>query len=120
MRIPVWRDLCPPEIISFGGGRIGPIVPLKFGPRLALLAFAALFVGLLGFLWLQQPPSNQELLANYAKVADYGNAAASVRGLPWWTPNFLQGCSLAFLSLGALSSLTLYACAAMLGPYMGV
>ena len=93
---------------------------MKFGPRLALLAFAALFVGLLGFLWLQQPPSNQELLANYAKVADYGNAAASVRGLPWWTPNFLQGCSLAFLSLGALSSLTLYACAAMLGPYVGV
>ena len=28
--------------------------------------------------------------------------------------------SLAFLSLGALSSLTLYACAAMLGPYVGV
>ena len=93
---------------------------MKFGPWLALLAFAALFVGSLGFSWLQQPPSNQELLANYAKVADYVNAAASVRGLPWWTPNFLQGCSLAFLSLGALSSLTLYACAAMVGPYAGV
>jgi dolichol-phosphate mannosyltransferase len=93
---------------------------LKFGPWLALLAFASLFVGFLGFFWLQQPPSNQELLANYAKVADYANAAASVRGLPWWTPNFLQGCSLAFLSLGALSSLTLYACAAMVGPYAGV
>ena len=93
---------------------------MKFGPWLALLAFASLFVGFLGFSWLEQPPSNQELLANYAKVADYANAAASVRGLPWWTPNFLQGCSLAFLSLGALSSLTLYACAAMVGPYVGV
>jgi dolichol-phosphate mannosyltransferase len=93
---------------------------LKFGPWLALLAFASLFVGFLGFSWLEQPPSNQELLANYAKVADYANAAASVRGLPWWTPNFLQGCSLAFLSLGALSSLTLYTCAAMVGPYVGV
>jgi dolichol-phosphate mannosyltransferase len=93
---------------------------LKFGPWLALLAFASLFVGFVGFSWFQQPPSNQELLANYAKVADYANAAVSVRGLPWWTPNFLQGCSLAFLSLGALSSLTLYVCAALVGPYAGV
>ena len=93
---------------------------MKSAPWLALLAFAVLFVGSLGFSWLQQPPSNQELLANYAKVADYVNAAASVRGLPWWTPNFLQGCSLTFLSLGALSSLTLYACAAMVGPFAGV
>ena len=93
---------------------------MKSGPWLALLAFAVLFVGFLGFSWLQQPPSNQELLANYAKVADYVNTGASVRGLPWWTPNFLQGCSLAFLSLGALSSLTLYACAAMVGPFTGV
>jgi dolichol-phosphate mannosyltransferase len=93
---------------------------LKFGPWLAILAFAVLFVGSLGFSWLRQPPSNQELLANYAKVADYVNAAVSIRTLPWWTPNFLQGCSLAFLSLGALSSLTLYACAAMVGPFAGV
>ncbi len=93
---------------------------MKFAPFPVLLAFASLYVGLLGFFWLQQPPSNQELLANYAKVADYGKAAASIGGLPWWTPNFLQGCSLAFLSLGALSSLTLYACATMLGPYLGV
>jgi dolichol-phosphate mannosyltransferase len=93
---------------------------LKFVPLLALLALTLLFVGFLGFFWLQQPPSNQELLANYAKVADYASAAASMGGIPWWTPSFLQGCSLAFLSLGAFSSLALYLFTAMLGPYIGV
>lgn len=46
--------------------------------------------------WLQQPVSSQELLANFAKAHDFLAAAESVRGLPWWTPMFLQGTSLAF------------------------
>ena len=86
---------------------------------LALLAVTFIYVGAIGFFWLQQPPSNQELLANYAKVVDYANAAASVHGVPWWTPSYLQGCSLAFLSLGALTNLILFASASMAGPYVG-
>jgi dolichol-phosphate mannosyltransferase len=89
-------------------------------PALALFAINCLFVGVLGWFWLQQPPSNQELLANYAKVADYANAAASVHGVPWWTPSYLQGCSLAFLSLGALTNLALFTGALVAGPYSGV
>ena len=88
-------------------------------PAQALSAITCLFVGVIGFAWLQQPPSNHELLANYAKVADYANAAASVRGLPWWTPNYLQGCSLAFLSLGALTNLALFASALVGDPTWG-
>ncbi len=88
-------------------------------PALALFAITCLFVGLLGFFWLRQPPSNQELLANYAKAADYANAAASVRGLPWWTPNYLQGCSLAFASLGALTNLALFTGVLVAGSYSG-
>ncbi len=88
-------------------------------PAQALLAITCLFVGILGFFWLRQPPSNQELLANYAKVADYANAAASVHGLPWWTPNYLQGCSLAFASLGALTNLALFTSVLVAGPYSG-
>jgi len=61
----------------------------------ALATFAVIFVGWLGFCWLGQPPSNQELLANYAKVADYFSGAANVKGWPWWTPFFMQGSSLA-------------------------
>ncbi len=88
-------------------------------PLLTLLVLDCLFVGILGFFWLHQPSSNQELLANYAKVADYASAAISVGGLPWWTPNYLQGCSLAFLSLGALANLALLAGALVAGPYLG-
>ena len=88
-------------------------------PAQALSAITCLFVGVIGFAWLQQPPSNHELLANYAKVADYANAAASVRGLPWWTPSYLQGCSLAFLSLGALTNLALLASYARRRPDLG-
>ncbi|MGB9274576.1 MAG: glycosyltransferase [Terrimicrobiaceae bacterium] len=88
-------------------------------PAQALSAITCLFVGIIGFAWLPQPPSNQELLANYAKVADYANAAASVRGLPWWTPNYLQGCSLAFLSLGALTNLALLAVTLVSDPTWG-
>jgi dolichol-phosphate mannosyltransferase len=86
-------------------------------PALALLAITCLFTGVVGFSWLQQPPSNQELLANYSKVADYATGAASVHGLPWWTPNYLQGCSLAFLSLGAFTNLALFASALVAEPY---
>jgi hypothetical protein len=59
-------------------------------------------------------------LANYAKAADYTNAAASVRGLPWWTPNYLQGCSLAFASSEHFTNLALVTGALVAGPYSGV
>ena len=97
-----------------------PFKPLMSRPALALVGVASAFVIVLGSFWLRQPPSNQELLANYAKVADYANAATSVKGMPWWTPNYLQGCSLAFLSLGALTNLALFAGSLAAGSYAGV
>lgn len=61
--------------------------------------WCALPIGLLmvcfTYLWLQQPVSNQELLANFAKAGDFFRAAKSVGGIPWWSPMFLQGTSLA-------------------------
>lgn len=50
---------------------------------------------LLTLFWLRQPVSNQELLANFAKAGDFWEAAKSVRGIPWWSPMFMQGTSLA-------------------------
>jgi hypothetical protein len=47
------------------------------------------------FCWLRIPVSDQELLANFAKAGDFFRGVESVRGLPWWSPNFLQGTSLA-------------------------
>ncbi len=45
--------------------------------------------------WLRLPVSSQELLANYAKASDFFEAAGHVGGLPWWSPMFLQGTTLA-------------------------
>ncbi len=73
-------------------------------PPCCCVLVTALFVGVIGYSWLQLPPSNQELLANYAKVQDYANTAAKVQGLPWWTSSYLQGASLAFMSIGALTN----------------
>jgi hypothetical protein len=47
------------------------------------------------FSWQRIPVSDQELLANFAKAGDFFRGVESVRGLPWWSPNFLQGTSLA-------------------------
>lgn len=73
-------------------------------PFLTLFLISALFVGVLGTAWIGQPPSNQELLPHYAKVADAAQQAVAVGGVPWWTDSYLQGSSLTFLSLGALTN----------------
>jgi len=64
--------------------------------RWVFLLLSGVILAAAGFSWLAQPVSNQELLANFAKAQDFLQAARSVGGLPWWTPMFLQGTSLAF------------------------
>jgi len=88
-------------------------------PFFALVVVAGLFVAFLGACWIPQPPSNQELLANYAKIADYTAAIPLVKGLPWWTNGYLQGSSFAFLSFGALTNIILAISAFVGGPYLG-
>jgi dolichol-phosphate mannosyltransferase len=88
-------------------------------PFLALTLTTLLFVGLLGSVWLGQGASNQELLANYAKAQDYANSATSVGGIPWWSPNFMMGGSLAFQSLWALTDLGVFLGSLLAGPFVG-
>ncbi len=45
--------------------------------------------------WLGQPVSNQELLANFAKAGDFLRGCLSLGGWAWWSPMFQQGTSLA-------------------------
>jgi dolichol-phosphate mannosyltransferase len=80
---------------------------------------AAIFLSVLGWFWLQVPPSNQELLANTAKALDYAQGWKSVGGPPWWTPNFLQGSSLAphLTTLGTM--LWLLASTSLAGLFAG-
>jgi dolichol-phosphate mannosyltransferase len=81
--------------------------------------FAAILLSALGWFWLQQPPSNQELLANTAKALDYAEGWKGVGGPPWWTPNFLQGSSLAphLTTLGSM--LPLLVATKMAGLFSG-
>jgi hypothetical protein len=52
-------------------------------PALVFLLGAALFCG-----WLLQDPSNQDLLANYAKAQDLASLIAENKGFSWWSANY--------------------------------
>ena len=71
------------------------------------------------YLWLQQPVSNQELLANFAKAGDFFRAAKSLGGIPWWSPMFLQGTSLAMDWSFMLTNAVLLAFSGTLGFLAG-
>jgi len=64
-------------------------------PAILFFLILGVIVVIASYIWLRQPVSNQELLANFAKAQDFLAAAGSVGGLPWWSPMFLQGTSLA-------------------------
>ena len=67
----------------------------------ALLGFL-LGISLL-FGWISQGPSNQELLANYAKAKDLANLIGENKGFAWWSPHYLGGAPTAPLAGMALS-----------------
>ena len=67
---------------------------------------AGIFFILLGVLfagWLRNGPSNQELLANYAKSKDLWDLIVASKGFAWWTPNYLGGAPTAPLAGMGLS-----------------
>jgi dolichol-phosphate mannosyltransferase len=71
-----------------------------------LSAEAAIFFLLLGALfggWMGSGPSDQELLANYAKAKDLWDLMVINKGFAWWTPNYLGGASTAPLAGTALT-----------------
>ena len=58
--------------------------------------------------WLTTGPSNQELLADYAKSKDLADLMWENKGFAWWTPNYLGGVSTAPLAGTALTRLWLW------------
>ena len=71
-----------------------------------LSAEACIFFAVLGALftgWLGAGPSNQELLANYAKAKDLANLIWENKGFAWWSPNYLGGAPTAPLAGTALT-----------------
>ena len=60
---------------------------------LALLLFLVVYVGVLGFGWLSQTPSQEELYSDAGRFyAELRNMFAGGH-INWWTPDFMQGSS---------------------------
>ncbi|TSA35752.1 MAG: hypothetical protein D4R65_04055 [Verrucomicrobiaceae bacterium] len=91
------------------------------GASAGLLFFLGLFavLTLVGLVWISQPVSNQELLANFAKARDFLVAAHSVGGLPWWSPMFMQGTSLAPSWSFMVTNVVMWAFSIPLGWFIG-
>jgi len=89
-----------------------------FRPIALLIFFLCAFCGVLGFGWLRQGTSDQDL-ACFSKAIDYFSGVISVKGWPWWTPNFLGGHSLA-PSMGSIFSyFSILLGVGILGPFHG-
>ena len=92
------------------------------GSRVAWLLWMVFLLVLLGGVaaaWLRQPVSDHELLASFAKAQDFLAAAKSVGGLPWWSPMFLQGTSLAASWSSVASHVVMWAFSIPLGFLAG-
>lgn len=92
---------------------------MKNRAALTALGLSLACAVLAGALWLRLPPSEQELTANFAKAWDFVEGFRSVGGLPWWTPMFLQGTSLAFSWSYMVASLAILLPSAAFGFLVG-
>ncbi len=67
-----------------------------------LLVFLVLFCAVLGWGWMRQSPSFEEMYAGAARGGDFFVGMRSVGGWPWWTPNYLFGHSLSFFGVSLI------------------
>ena len=81
--------------------------------------FFFVFLAVFGFFWCQNGPSNQELLANYAKAKDLWDLMVVNKGFAWWTPNYLGGAPTAPLAGTALTMFWMLLGGAFTNPIVG-
>lgn len=93
-----------------------PAKNLNFPAEAGLFFF---LLGVLSFGWLGIGPSNQELLANYAKAKDLADLIWMKKGFAWWTPNYLGGSPTAVQAGNALVYIWLLIGASVFGPIVG-
>ncbi|NCY21345.1 hypothetical protein EBX31_05230, partial [bacterium] len=94
----------------------------KGSKRFSFSIEAGIFFILLGLLfagWLGNGPSNQELLANYAKSKDLWDLVLANKGFAWWTPNYLGGAPTAPLAGTGLTMFWLVLGGAFADPILG-
>ena len=72
-------------------------------PKLFLAAFVAIYCLVLGFGWLSQTPSQEELYGGGGRfLNEVVHNFKATEGIPWWTANFMQGHSTANFALCAV------------------
>jgi dolichol-phosphate mannosyltransferase len=72
-------------------------------PKLFLAAFVAIYCLALGFGWLSQTPSQEELYGSGGRfLAEVMHNFKAAEGFPWWSTNFMQGHSTANFALCAV------------------
>ncbi len=72
-------------------------------PKLFLAAFVAIYCLALGFGWLSQTPSQEELYGSGGRfLAEVMHNFKAAKGFPWWSANFMQGHSTANFALCAV------------------
>ena len=69
--------------------------------------------------WIGNGPSNQELLANYAKAKDLWDLMVINKGFAWWTPNYLGGSPTAPLAGTGLTMFWMVLGGAFNNPILG-
>jgi len=69
--------------------------------------------------WMSAGPSNQELLANYAKAKDLWDLIVVNKGFAWWTPNYFGGAPTAPLAGTALTMFWMVLGGAFTNPIVG-
>ena len=77
------------------------------------------FLGVLFAGWVVNGPSNQELLANYAKAKDLWDLMVMNKGFAWWTPNYLGGAPTAPLAGTGLTMFWMVLGGAFNNPILG-
>jgi hypothetical protein len=60
-------------------------------PLFALVAFVAVYTVALGFGWLRQTPSQEELYGDVGRFIAEFSRMFGHGGISWWGPDFLQG-----------------------------
>ncbi len=90
-------------------------------PLVLLVSFLVAYTALLGWAWTRVTPSHEELYGAVGRFVDgFLGLFSRTGGIPWWTPDFLSGSSVAPLYMSILPILSAAGGIAIFGDPAGV
>jgi len=95
--------------------------PNNGSPKLYLAVFVAIYCTVLGFGWLSQTPSQEELYGSGGRfLHEVVHNLQAAEGFPWWSANFMQGHSTANFALCAVPLAVGICSTAIFGHLVGI